>query len=184
MVVLSAKAMRICPTFAVIAVVVLASGCGGTKISPTAATQAGASHGSPPAAGAVGASRVIGRLAPSRFVVQPDIADPRCNGGDGVRLRGPFGGRKQAVGHEESVTVASGTIAGDSTLIAFTASGYEQGKSFAVLNSLTPPVCSGPRLRDRRNSDDHDSLQPETPTAARGLRLVRRAVDRRGGRQK
>jgi hypothetical protein len=81
---------------------------------------------------------VIGRLAPSGFVVQPDIADPLCNGGHGVRLRGPFGGRKQAVGHEESVRVRAGTLADGSTLIAFTAGGYEQEKSFAILDSIAP----------------------------------------------
>jgi hypothetical protein len=169
MIVLTAKAMRICPTFVILAAVVAASGCGETKISPTAATQGGASHGSPPAARVAGTSRVIGRLAPSGLVVRPDIADPQCNGGYGVRLRGPFGGRKQVMGHEESVTVTSGTTAGDSTLIAFTS--YSPGKNFAVLNAITRRCA-----RDRGFGTDGtatitipSSLKPPTQPADDGL---------------
>ncbi len=65
-------------------------------------------------------------LAPSGFVVQPEIADPLCNGGRGARLPGKLGG--------DSV-VASATIADGSTLIALT--DVYPGKRSAVLRSVT-----------------------------------------------
>ncbi|MGO9489901.1 MAG: hypothetical protein ACLQBB_12835 [Solirubrobacteraceae bacterium] len=71
-----------------------------------------------------------GTPASSEFLLRPDISDPVCNGGHGIRLSNPFGS-----GEEEIPTVASATIAGSSTLIAF--SSYSPGKSFTVLESLT-----------------------------------------------
>ena len=66
------------------------------------------------------------RLAPSGFIVQPEIADPSCNGGRGARLPGGLGG--------ESV-LASATMADGSTLIALTS--VYPGKRSAALRSVT-----------------------------------------------
>jgi hypothetical protein len=66
-------------------------------------------------------------LAPSGFVVQPEIADPLCNGGRGARLPGRLGG---------DAVVASATIADGSTLIALT--NIYPGRRSAVLRSVTP----------------------------------------------
>jgi len=100
-------------------------------ILAAALTGWGASQGSSRAASLAGTPSVSGRMAPSGFVVGRDISEPLCNGGRGDRFSGPFGNRQ-----EEVVTVASATIAGGSTLIAFS-SGYAN-KSFAVLDSFTP----------------------------------------------
>ena len=70
-------------------------------------------------------------LAPSGFVVRPEIADPLCNGGRGARLPGGSGG--------DSV-VASATMADGSTLIALT--NVYPGKRSAVLRSVTRTCAS------------------------------------------
>jgi hypothetical protein len=92
----------------------------------------GASHGSPRATRPAGTSSLTGHLLPSGFVVRPDIANPLCNGGRGVRLSIPSW---QEDGEGRTATTSSGTIAGGSTVIAF--SGYQR-KSLAVLHSVTP----------------------------------------------
>jgi hypothetical protein len=86
----------------------------------------GGSNSFDPAAASSGS---VVQAAPSGLAVQPDASDPLCNGGRGIRLSAPFGH------DEESAVVASATIAGGSTVIAFTA--VYPGKSFAVLDSLT-----------------------------------------------
>jgi len=75
-------------------------------------------------------------LPPSEFIVRPDIADPLCNGGRGIRLSIPSWEEKLYT-EERTATVATstGTVAGGSTMIAF--SGF-QGKGLAVLHLLTP----------------------------------------------
>jgi hypothetical protein len=76
------------------------------------------------------------QLAPSQFVVRPDIADPACNGGRGVRLRIPsWKETRDGETEAEVAKVSTATIADGSTLIAFV--GYGRDK-FAVLHSLTP----------------------------------------------
>jgi hypothetical protein len=64
-------------------------------------------------------------LAPSGFVLQPDISDAGCNAGRGVRLAAHFG---------DIPVVASGTMADGSTLVA--SSGYPTLRS-VVLHSVT-----------------------------------------------
>src|SRR5271155_3597656 len=92
----------------------------------------GASHGSSRAARTAGTSSVTGRLAPSGFIVRPDISDQLCNGGRGFRLSVPSW---QEDGEGQTATTSSGTVVGGSTVIAF--SGY-QGKGLAVLHLVTP----------------------------------------------
>lgn len=70
-------------------------------------------------------------LAPSGFVVQPEIADPLCNGGRGASLPGRLGG---------SSVLASATIADGSTLIALTS--IYPGQRSAVLRSVTRTCAS------------------------------------------
>src|SRR3989440_10105264 len=86
--------------------------CGGSRHAP----------GGP----AASVSRVVVHSARSGFVVQPDISDPRCNGGGGVRLRAGLGG---------DAVVASATMPDGSTWVAF--SEIYPGKRFAVLRSVT-----------------------------------------------
>jgi hypothetical protein len=82
--------------------------------------------GTTPAAHGVTIVSKAASLAPSGFVVQPEIADPLCNGGRGARLPGgPVG----------NAVVASATIADGSTLIALT--NVYPGKRSAVLRSVT-----------------------------------------------
>lgn len=98
-----------------------------------AASLAGWAAGGAPsirAGGVAAASHATARTPSGGFVVRPDIADPRCNGGRGIRLRTPFGGR------EAIETSRSATIAGGTTLIAFSDDGQAEG--FAVLDALTP----------------------------------------------
>jgi hypothetical protein len=78
-----------------------------------------------------GIARLVGgpqapSAPPSGFAVQPDISDPLCNGGRGVRLHAQVGG---------GPVVASGTLADGSTLIAL--SQVYPGKNSAVLYSVT-----------------------------------------------
>jgi hypothetical protein len=94
----------------------------------------GASHASPRAARVPGISSLSSRLPPSRFVVRPDISDPLCNGGRGVRLRIPTW--RWPDGETGTADAKSATIAGGSTLIAFS-SLSAGGTSYAVLHSLT-----------------------------------------------
>ena len=109
-------------------------------------------------------------------MVQPDISDPRCNGGGGVRLRAGLGG---------DAVVASGTMPDGSTWVAF--SEIYPGKRFAVLRSVTRE-CSPSR------EFGHDGvatikissrLQPGHPTAlgspADGQLLVESQLPRRIG---
>jgi hypothetical protein len=71
-------------------------------------------------------SKAAVRPAPSGFAVQPDISDPLCNAGHGVRLPAPLAG---------NAVVASGTMADGSTLVAL--SSLYPGKRFAFLHSFT-----------------------------------------------
>jgi len=75
----------------------------------------GPSNGSPPAA----------------FVVRPDISDSLCNGGRGIRLSIPSWREKG--GETGTAHTSSGSIAGGSTVIAF--SGW---KRYPVLHLVTP----------------------------------------------
>jgi hypothetical protein len=67
----------------------------------------------------------------SGFAVQPNIADPLCNGGRGVRLGVPGAGNS---------IVSGATVADGSTLVAF--SNVNQGSRSAVLRSVTPACAS------------------------------------------
>ncbi len=113
--------MRRAPALALLILAALLAGFGGTV--PTV-------HG----------VRIVSKaasLAPSGFVVQPEIADPLCNGGRGVRLPGGLGG--------DSV-VASATIADGSTLIALT--NIYPGRRSAVLRSVTRTCVSNGEFGD------------------------------------
>jgi hypothetical protein len=72
------------------------------------------------------APRILVHSAPSGFGVEPDISDPLCNGGRGVRLRAGLRG---------DAVVASATMPDGSTWVAF--SEIYPGKRFAVLRSVT-----------------------------------------------
>ncbi len=98
----------------------------------------GSSGGTPLAARLASASSVIAGPEPSGFVVPPDISDPLCNGGRGVRLSRPFGQG------EESAVLASATTADGSTLIAVTS--VYPGKSYAVLDSVTLQCAPDPEF--------------------------------------
>jgi hypothetical protein len=102
--------MRRAPALASLTIAALLAGFGGTA----------------PTANGVRTVSKAASLAPSGFVVQPEIADPSCNGGRGARVPGGSGG--------ESV-VASATMADGSTLIALT--NVYPGKRSAVLRSVT-----------------------------------------------
>jgi hypothetical protein len=82
----------------------------------------------------VGSAEAVVHPPPSGFVVQPDIADPACNGGRGVSLR---------AGLKGDAVVASATMSDGSTWVAF--SEIYPGKRFAVLRSVTPECA--PDLR-------------------------------------
>ena len=65
-------------------------------------------------------------LPPSNFSVQPDISDPSCNGGQGVRL--------PSLLHSDPV-VAFSTMPDESTLVAL--SELYPGSRFVILRSIT-----------------------------------------------
>lgn len=90
--------------------------------------------------------------APSGFVVRPDISDPLCNGGLGVRL---------AAGLRGDAAVASATMSDGSTWVAF--SEVYPGKRLAVLRSIT-----------RRCTPDLDFGQDGTATISLPSHLKRR----------
>jgi hypothetical protein len=114
-------------------------------------------------------------LAPSGFVVQPEIADPSCNGGRGARLPGGLGGDS---------LVASATMADGSTLIALT--NVYPGRRSAVLRSVTRTCAT-----NREFGNDGaatitipSSLRPDDPAAdgfpAEGM-WVNAVAPRNGG---
>lgn len=122
--------------------------------SLTVAALLAGSGGTAPTASGVTIVSKAASLAPSGFVVQPEIADSLCNGGRGARLPGGPGG--------DSV-VASATMADGSTLIALT--NVYPGKRSAVLRSVTRTCAS-----NREFGDDGaatitipSSLQPTDP---------------------
>jgi hypothetical protein len=71
------------------------------------------------------ASHGSATLRPAQFIVRPNISDPQCNGGRGVRLPARLGGNP---------VLASATVADGSTLIAI--SDYSAKRS-VVLHSVT-----------------------------------------------
>ena len=114
---------------------------------------------------------------PSGFAVQPDISDPLCNGGRGVRLRARFAG--------DSV-VADGTMADGSTVIAL--SEIYPGKSSAVLYSVTrecvPNRAFGNTGAARiaiSASRTHPAPAPLGVPPAAGVLWVQTVAARRGG---
>jgi hypothetical protein len=130
--------MRRAPALASLILAALLAGFGGTA----------------PTADGVRIVSKAASLAPSGFVVQPEIADPLCNGGRGARLPGGSGG--------DSV-VATATMADGSTLIALT--DVYPGKRSAVLRSVTRTCAS-----NREFGEDGvatitipSSLQPTDP---------------------
>ncbi len=132
--------MRRAPALASVIVAALLAGFGGTV---------------PRAHGVTRVSKAAA-LAPSGFVVHPEIADPSCNGGRGARLPGGLGG--------DSV-LASATLADGSTLIALT--NVYPGKRSAVLRSVTRTCVS-----NREFGDDGaatiavpSTLRPTAPVA-------------------
>jgi hypothetical protein len=71
------------------------------------------------------AALVLG-ATPSGFSIQPDVSDPRCNGGHGVRVSAHLGGNP---------VVATSTMADRSTLIAV--SDYGTQRRTVALHSVT-----------------------------------------------
>jgi hypothetical protein len=130
--------MRRAPALASLTLAVLLAGSGGT-----AATADGVTIVSKAAS-----------LAPSGFVVEPEIADPLCNGGRGARL--PAGSRGDSV-------VASATMADGSTLVALT--NVYPGKRSAVLHSVTRTCASNGEFGDDGAAaiTIPSSLQPTDP---------------------
>ena len=84
--------------------------------------------------GACGHSTVSGipLRTPSGFRVQPEIADPGCNGGHGIQFSSGLG---------DSI-VASSLMPDSTTLIALTS--IYPAKRFAVLDSITPSCTRSP----------------------------------------
>jgi hypothetical protein len=115
-------------------------------------------------------------LAPSGFAVQPEIADPSCNGGRGARLPGGLGG--------DSV-LASATVADGATLTALT--NVYPGKRSAVLRSVTRGCASNPEFGEDGIATIAipSSLQPTGPAAdgfnAEGLWINAIAPSNGGG---
>jgi hypothetical protein len=94
---------------------------------------------------------------PSGFVVQPDISDPLCNGGRGIRL---------AAQRRGDAVVASGLMADGSTLIAL--SSIYPGKRFAALHSVTRACAPNREFGDDGAATITISsrLQPANPATA------------------
>lgn len=95
-------------------------------------------------------------LSPSGFVVQPDIADPSCNGGGGVSLAvGALG---------ENPVLASATMTDGSTLTALT--NVSPRKRSAVLYSITRTCTPNPEFGEAGTATITipASLEPPKPT--------------------
>jgi hypothetical protein len=126
-------------TLALLMLAVPLAACGGSSssVSPAATS-----------------SRVVVHSAPSGFVVRPDISDPLCNGGRGIRLRAGLAG---------DAVVASGGMPDGSTWVAF--SELYPGKRFAFLRSVTRE-CSP----NREFGDDGPRLSGSPPVSNPGIR--------------
>jgi hypothetical protein len=119
----------------------------------------GASHGSPRVARSARTSSVTGRLKPSEFVVQPEIANPLCNGGRGIRLSSPL-----RLDNEGNETTSTGTIPGGLTVISYTS--FSPSHNFAALVSVTPNCA----LDRQFGSDGTASVTvPSSLRPARGI---------------
>jgi hypothetical protein len=105
--------------------------------SPILAVLLAGLAGTLPAAHGVRLVSKAASLAPSGFVVQPQIADPSCNGGRGARLAGRLGG---------NAVVTSATIADGSTLIAF--SNLYPGARSVALRAVTSTCAPDPGFGD------------------------------------
>jgi hypothetical protein len=124
----SSPLMRQVLALASLGLAVSLAGCGG-RVSHNASSDA---------ARVTTTSRTSVRLTPGGFVVQPDISDPSCNNGRGVRLPARLGG---------DPVLASATMSNGSTLIAL--SEVYPGSRSAVLQSITRACALNPEFGAR-----------------------------------
>ena len=136
--------MRRAPALAWLTVAALLAGLGGT----------------PPAADSMTISSRAASLPASAIALQPDLADPACNGGRGARL--PAGPAANAL-------VASATLADGSTLIALT--NIDPGERSAALRSITPACALNGEFGDDGAA---------TITIPAGLKPTKRTADSLG----